>query len=490
MKRGVPKGEARGKEREELEKAGVDRDIEKFFAKASFEGVDLIEKMPSWMIEDDPVNALYRDSPKEYEEFVKWLRNVTGQALSEAREEERDEAKAEVLKRADSIKGLLVLFYEEIDRLTQEKAKGAAVRRDDEITGARGELRVLLYGYFLQASQLPRVPYNLKDVEKDSTTDFNRKMGALFTEHKIPNPNDPKYKNIARIKDRIEAVIRDVFPEEEVLADANIFADSLLFDPRWFRIDTKKKTIFIEPESAEKLKKEFGLSQSPTLLVRRAARAMYEARDKGYDKLWGVMMSYFAWIVPTGVQMEAEARGIPTGEGKGREDRFARKEWLADYVNTMKDLASGDMVKSALREAGAAPGSSEVVEKLEPLRKRGDVLGHAMAGVDFAIYTSADEYMDSPEEIMAETESDEDEAYEKYLRRTGYTKNGKDLFLHVEGERPKGWYKVRLASKMKKNPENAVFVSPGVLQETRDRVEPATRLLPSPFRMLAAMNLE
>jgi hypothetical protein len=61
------------------------------FLKSSFEGVELITKVPEWMIYDDPVRALYDSDPSQWRDMIKWLKNVTGQALDPTRRVDRDD---------------------------------------------------------------------------------------------------------------------------------------------------------------------------------------------------------------------------------------------------------------------------------------------------------------------------------------------------------------------------------------------------------------
>lgn len=488
MKRGVPSGKPRGHERQSLEKEDAQRDPGLLFLKSSFEGIDLIDKMPTWMIEDDPIHALFEESPKEYAEFVKWLRNVTGQALSRDRDRELQEADDNTKVEARELRDLLVGFYKERDRLEAEKKKGSAVRRLEIIRESRTEMRQFLLAYLVKASG-EKITFPLSQLEMDRATEFNKSMGKFFKDHNVPNPDDKKYRDIPRVQDRITRMVKDMFPS---LEDLNVFADSTLFDPRWFRIDEENHTIFIEEQAAAELKSQLDIRQSPQLLVRRSARAMWEAREKGYDKLWGVMMSYFAWIVPTGAQMEAEAKGIDIAEtGRTIEDRGARQEWLTDYVRAMKTLAEGATLKKALREKKATEGQSAGISELDQLiqEQRGDMQDHAMAGVDWATMTSVDSWDASPEDLLIASE--EGSYYPN--KRVGLLKNGRNLYLHMQGEKPKGWYRVDLFGGTRTMTPNAApvsFVSPGVLYNAQKKVEPARMLLPSPFRMIAAMSLE
>lgn len=474
-------------------KRGVPRtggDVLEPFLRSSFEGIDLIEQMPVWMTEDDPVHALHRDDPSKYKEFVHWLKNVTGQHLSVGRERNVQYAESEDKQLAAEIQQILVLFYEERDRLEQEKHKGSAVRRQDVIDEARENMRLSLIAYLVKAAGISDIGYSAKEIARDSTADFNRRMSPLFEKYEVPNPGAEKYRKISGVKKRIAEIVREVVPAVE--ADVSVFADSALFDPRWFRIDEKGHTLTIEEEAKQELVEQFGLQQDPLLLLRRAARAMFEARDKGYDKLWGIMMSYLSWIVPTGAQMEKEAVGIPTkGTSRGGK-RSERMRWLETWTESMKELAVGAQVREGLEKKGkgtkALPGKGQELSELERLiaAQSLDMLDHAMAGFEVAAFASASGWEESPEELYLQKESGED-----YYRNkaTAFVRNGRDVYYTLGGEKARGFFKTDFFGGRDFKPNaTPVYVSPGLVFDAKRRIAPATKLLPSPFRMIAAMQ--
>jgi integrase len=587
MKRGVPRGAPRGKERKRLEKEERDRDPEQYFLKASFEGIDLVKQMPDWMVEDDPIYAMWRDDPEQFEAFSKWLKNVTGQALSRDRERAQDESEENTKDIIAQIRDVLVLFYEARDQLIKEvrRPKGSLGSEEGKMQGTgdsgaddyKMAMRNSLISYFLLASGMKESELELRQpirrLLKESSVDFQKHMDELFDEAGVPNPNAEKYRGSReiekrtgssykkgegpqRVKDRITRIVRDLFPGE--LDDVNVFADSELFDPSWFRVDEENHTIYIEEKAAKELQQKYGIQQSPQLLLRRAARAMWESRQRGYDKLWGVMLSYMSWIVPTGAQMESMARGIELPKGM-TESRAARMEWLEDYVKKVSALADGSLLKQAIRKeekkALPAPEKTRVLrrkksgvieeiqthsiadlgtlqeemekkpskeEEAKPKRPKkpsdvprkgqsrkeweqewarymeaedearrarsGDMLDYAMSLDDYLSFSSVDG-MQSAEEMLMEMEGSFDGDFREN-RFGGFTKNGKNLYLHMENETPKYWYRVRkFDTPMTPNAGSETFVSPAVLYNTQKKIMPAMTLLPSPFRMMSAMEL-
>ena len=474
MKRGVERGKA---------------DVTDSFLKSSFEGIELLTDVPEWMIEDDPVHALWESDPKQWREMVEWLKNVTGQKLEPRREIDRDEqeefASEEAKARARNIRNILLEMMRFVDRL--ERAKKT---QKEKVKEHRDEVRTSLVQYALTASGKERLGKTLQQLLDMSTREFNREMSQFYKEEGVPDPNSREYRKF-RGKARVSAIIAALFPDIPELVDPNIFAESALFNPRWFRIDEKNKTIQIEEEERDKLIQQFG--QDPELLVRRATRAMWEAREKDYEALWGVMMSYFSWIVPSGREMESQVRGIPVVD-LGSEDFNvqARRNWLKAWTRRMKDLASGKV----------QPGESSKVEtdwerilREEGLGVRGqDALDHvAEEAVDFASSASIDEYSpETPEALLIGMQEEmSDELWpNKFCRRM--LPNGRGTYVHLEGERPQGWYRVDLYGRRKGHYRpNAPpqLMSPGAVYQSQKRVFGARQLLPSPFRMVSAMGL-
>src|SRR5690606_34905991 len=97
-------------------------------------------------------------------------------------------------------------------------------------------------------------------------------------------------------------------------------------------------------------------------------RAMWEARDKGHEAMWGVMMSYFSWIVPSGSEMQSQVLGIPVADlGEESLNVEARKNWLKAWTAEMKRLAMGETL---LRDTDDLLESSPEVAEEKPAWQR------------------------------------------------------------------------------------------------------------------------
>lgn len=478
----------------------TDTDYTASFLKSSFEGVELITDVPEWMIEDDPIQSLYESDRRQWREMISWLKNVTGQQLEAQRKIEREEQEEDAIEeqkvKARTVRDVLTSVVRLVDQLS--RAKRTARERVKEL---RDQLRTQLYWYATAAGGAQRLKVSLEAVKEMSTREFNEAMSAEYERLGIPDPNGEKYRKL-KGKKRVAAIVVALFPEIPELLDGNVFAESKLFDPRWFRIDEKKHTIYIEQSERERLTRQFG--QDPQLLVRRSARAMWESRDKGHEALWGIMMSYFSWIIPTGREMESRVLGIPVVD-LGAEDLNiqARKNWLKAWTERMRELAQGKRLEVPDEEVleaerKAAEESLEPWQKflLEEQRKTGqDALDRVAGdGVDFAMSASiSGGYAESPEDIamMMEEESYDDDYLQNPIRRR-LRKNGKESFAYLEGEKPTRWYRVDLFGRRKGHLRpNAppLFISPGVIYRSQKRVFPARQLLPSPFRMVSGMDL-
>jgi hypothetical protein len=368
-----------------------------------------------------------------------------------------------------------------------DKLEHAKRTKKEKAPEYRGQLRQDLVWYALAASSKQRLSHSLDALREMSTRDFNIAMSAEYERLAIPDPNGPEYKKL-KGKHKVSAIVSSLFPELPALVDANIFAESELFDPRWFRIDDKGKTIYIEEEQRDRLIEQFG--QDPELLVRRAVRAMWESRSKDHEVLWGIMLSYFSWILPSGREMESQVRGIPVVDlGDSSLSMQARKNWLKFWVKRMKDLASGKI----------QPG--EKAEEDEPEWKKFlreeegtgmDALDHiASDALDFVSTSSIDGWTaGSPEDLLIEWEEEAEFEPNKFQR--GLVVNGSGTYVHLVGERPQGWYRVDLYGHRKGHYRpNAPpqFMSPGAVYQTQKKTAMVRQLLPSPFRMVSAIGL-
>lgn len=474
-------------------KRGVSRteeDITGSFLKSSFEGIELITEVPDWMVYDDPVRQLYDSSPTEWSEMIEWLKNVTGQKLESTRRVDREEqaefAEVEQKTKARNIRDLLLSVLKLVDRLEFAKHQNRSQVRE-----LRDQLRTQLYWYATAAGNVKRLRVTLDQLKEMSTKEFNEAMEKEYTRIGVPNPNAEPYRSL-RGRRKVSAIVAALFPEIE-LDSGNIFAESALFNPKWFRIDDEAKTVYLDPGEREKLWKQFG--QDPELLVRRATRAMWTARDKGNEALWGILMSYFSWIVPAGREMESQVLGIPVEQlGDEKRNIQARKTWLKTWVGEMKKLATGQRVDLQEGEPEPVDDRPAWQKFLEEEGKRGeDALDHlAGDGYDFAMASSiSGSYEETPESLLMSFE-DEDEDYLRNGSKHRLLANGSGTVVYLEGERPKKLYRVDLFGRKEGTLRpNAPpkYMSPGAVYRAQKRVFGARQLLPSPFRMIAAMDL-
>lgn len=462
-------------------KRGVERgkkDVTASFLKSSFEGIELITQMPEWMIYDDPVRALYDKDPTEWRQMIKWLKNVTGQVLEPSRRVDRDDqeefAEEEQKTQARTVRDILLRLQSHVSQL--ERAKRT---QREKVKEYRDRVREDLVWYALAASGEKRLEYTLEQLKVMNAKEFNEAMRSEYERLELPDPSTRKYRG----KEKISQIVLELFPTLPVLEDANIFGQSQLFNPKWFRIDEKNKTIQIEDDEREDMARQFG--QNPELLVRRATRAMWESRNKDMEQLWGVMMSYFSWIVPTGREMESQVLGIPLEDlGEESLNIEARKNWLKYWLQRIRDLASGR------RE--------EAIEAEEPEWKRflreeegtgQDALDRvASDALDFVSYASIEDYAEDPESLYIQAEEG---AYVQNTARR-FLPNRRGTYVVLEGEKPKGMYKVDLFGKKKdrfKPNAPTMYMSPGAVYLTQKKTFVVRQLLPTPFRMVSAMTI-
>lgn len=453
----------------------TEKDLTDSFLKSSFEGIELVTKMPEWMIYDDPVKALFDENPAQWREMVKWLKNVTGQVLEPGREVDRESqlefADEELKMRARNIRDLLISVAKLVDSLTKAK-----IMKKEKVSEYRAMLRQELILYALVASGEERLRYTQESLTAMSTKEFNSAMDEEYSRLGIPNPNTKKYRG----KEKISKIVSELFPELPVLDDSNIFGESDLFNPKWFRIDEKNKTIAIDEDERDRLIQQFG--QDPELIVRRATRAMWESKKKDYEALWGVMMSYFSWIIPPGKEMQSQVTGIPVPElGEAKLDLEARKNWLKHFLNKVKALASGREIeepawKKALREMDEAEGQ--------------DAFDHlADISLDFVSSSSIQEYTQDAE-TMSLLLAEEEGIYQPNVKHK-MLRNGRGQYFVLSGERPKGMYTVDLFGDRKghyKPNAPPLFMSPGAVYLTQKKTFAVRQLLPSPFRMVSAIE--
>lgn len=462
-----------------------DVDLTSSFLKSAFEGIELITDVPEWMIENDPIKALFESDPKQWKEMIRWLKNATGKVLDADRKIDRTDQEAFAIEeqktKARKIRDILMSVVHLTDRLSFAKHQAR-----DQVKDFRRQLRAQLYWYATAAGGVQKLNVSLDTLQVLSTKEFNQEMAKEYKRLGVPNPNLEPYRSL-KGRQRAAAIVAALFPDIPELTSANVFEDSRLFNPKWFEIDEKAKTVFLQEEERLRLQQQYG--QDPQLLLRRALRALWEARDKGQDAMKGIMLSYFSWIIPPGKEMESQALGIPVVDlGDAELNREARKNWLKAWSNQMKRLAMGqELTIEEAPKRKLAPWEEFLQEE-----SRKDALDYiASDSVDFAMSMSVSGgFEESPEELLMQLEETDD--YYRNRPKRGLIPNRRGTYVHLEGENPKRWYAVDFFGKKQGNLRpNAppLLMSPGVVYRAQKRVFPARQLLPSPFRMIVAMYL-
>jgi hypothetical protein len=283
------------------------------FQLASYEGVSPAEEIPAWFSLDDPIREIFDRDPDEWEWFERWIGAITGQKLTKAREDERDSklAYAEAA-RTDKIAAARVLLEQYFATVSDISD---AEREGDRESAAR--YRVLLRGASaseMKALKMGREPFvGLTDqLEALGVADPAKQKG-------LPEP----------LKDRIEWLLSKAFPEAELeQVDPNVLK-SQLFDPAFFSLDRKARTIRHTEAFQEAFAARFD-GRDSECVVRRAARGMWEhvkrhgmqvkkgeRRSTEYSLLYSVMLSYMAWTVPCPAVMERRMSEMSAGRFTG-----------------------------------------------------------------------------------------------------------------------------------------------------------------------------
>lgn len=319
-----------------------DDSFEDAYRKGVFEGLTPADDLPEWMSEDDPVYAIYRDSPKEWERFSDWIGSVTGQQLSAERRNQRREQKRFVKKDVkltmEQLEGQLRYFYEQVDILKP----GATT-----ITLSTGE----------QEEITPEM--------RADATKHRDALKADMLERWGINLDDEELRAMSR-RERIKTILAEAFPdgvaaesEEGSEQSKNTFGDSKLFDPRYFRLDRANHTI----THTERFREEFFdmYQQDSELVMRRAARAMWEyvkeklqkgpLPSKEYSYLYAMMLSYMSWVVPPGEEMERQIREKSPGSVEGG---AARRRWIkqdGEIMRSMIQTVTPEMIEDTEQRA-------------------------------------------------------------------------------------------------------------------------------------------
>lgn len=322
------------------------------FRMGTFQALTPFDALPEWMSEDDPIGALYREDPKEWEAFSAWIGSVTGQQFSAERQKQRSDAKRFVKKEvkvgSEQLEGDLRMFYEFVD---------AAAASPGKVITLLGE-------------QVEVTRESLEEAAMYRTALADK----IMKEYGIDVVNDPELEALPR-QERIKSILAEAYPEGIVREvddeeSKNTLADSKLFDARYFRLDRKNHTISHTKAFREEFFATYG--QDSELVLRRAARAMWEyakeedAKGKQritegkleswqYTKMYAMMLSYIAWVTPAGEEMEKQIAARSPGAVMGR---AARRRWLMEEAQTMRSLL-GAVTSEDIQSIERKPGESE-----------------------------------------------------------------------------------------------------------------------------------
>ena len=422
------------------------------FEGASFEGLSLLAEIPDWFAVDDPIAAL---PPVEYDQFAKWIANVTGQRMSRTRQRARSaEAEADAARiertRAE-LEGLLGLYLDDVVSLAQARAK----RDKDEARVVKSRMQA---------------------------------MEARFGELGLPSPTSQPFVDIERHADRIKALLDAWLSEQGVEpADDNVFAASPLFDQEALRLDRLRHTISHTPEFKAEFQRQHG--QDSELLVRRAARGMWEhikahklnpekLPASKYTLLYSVYLSYLSWVVPAGADMERAmaARGmqaVPAGA--------QRRQWLESQAAAVRDLV--------LREGEPASVEGDLVEQI--VKRHGLDQESAAAAIRQARlldeHLAGEQARGSAPELAGALAAGEHVIAPRAARGGRMVANGRHqgcriTLVHLQGEQVDECYLCAA------NEQSRVYLSNGAWQASRAASQNARDALPSPFRMIQAMT--
>ncbi len=464
------------------------------FGRVAFEGVTLSSEVPEWFLEEDPIRALPRD---EFDQFERWITNVTGQRMTRERERERSEARdfarEESKDRQDQVRGLLEdFYYPTLDEIAETRAAGTWT---EGIAGLEEQLRAV------EASVVG--------------------LGA-------PNPRDEEFTEIADRGKRVDTIVSRMGGEEEAEpAEDNILSGSELFDKRWFRVDHANRTIAHEGEFASWFYEQFGVDSE--LVLRRCARAMWDHvkerrwQEKGqltssqYNYLYSLMLAYLAWIIPAPEQME---RAMAESGQAGMVGGKARRAWLERHISTVRAMIYEDVLPQEYEgrpltheeqvdwvadnqnidrmSAEAMVGSRDLWEVHGAEQMRGTELeapgfGEALirsgAGRVIAPFAAREERSRfAREQEEFEREQREEELKPNAVRAQQTRVNGRLVTVRrLPGERPATLYQVAHDFKPNEGPRS--FYSLGVWRQERAMLANQEAVLPSPFAMIHAMSL-
>lgn len=326
-------------------------------------------EIPVWFYEDDPVRTIYDRDPAEWKAFASWLGRLTGETESQRRKAERAEQSDYVERSTEHeearAKGLLEQFYAYLD---------------DWVKAGPSEKRGL-------ADQMERL----------------RK--AISDSFGITVPTDPPKGNVS---DRIERLLRKVFPHRPPPVRRNVLGDARMFQPAAFRIDDKEKTIRHDPAFKKKFAAEH-FKKDSECVMRRVARALWEkARPVVYlqakrklteaeeqRELFITLLAMMSYVVPCPPDIEAALlrAGVkaarPSDIAAAVEDRIVAiakgadveteideialdilETYLEQVPDISPDVASALAIQQARRERRRTQTEAEGKEKAAARKKK------------------------------------------------------------------------------------------------------------------------
>jgi site-specific recombinase XerD len=469
----------------------------------------VVESIPDWFADPDPIHAIYERDPEEWDEFVKWIGAITGVQMSKTREDDRDEQK-----------------------------EYASQQMNAEAQQAQGILEVY-FTYTTEVQKQQKLGQSTVDSKKSVAAALEQ-LSDMGVDPRISPSTGKKFPSGYRNDKRIKELIAAYYPQAEVkLASPNIL-QSGVFDADAFRIDRRAKTITHTDEFRERFAQRYDERDSECLM-RRAARAMWEyvkrTREKGrapeHSMIYATMLAYIAWIFPCPEDIElamAEHRGdLPPEE--------ARAEWLVNFnrklrgMLTDKDeeadlpdgherivaatgatLMAGDVeragiapVEAALREA-LATGAMEIEGSRGGLKKRKEEeetdpgklrIAKGLLAVEETRKLSDEEiakrsgvHPDVVADLRTKVFLVKKIKPEEVFKEAVVTRGGRTIVLAEPHEQATTYFGgVETEEELKKNGRARVLLSPNMYRRGLAYLANAERVLPSPLRMIAAMTI-
>lgn len=326
-----------------------DQLLGQFVDAAAMEGIAWLDELPDWLTEADPVRAIYERDPDEWELFATWLAGLTGQNIDRQRavdllDQERVED-AKFSERKARARELLTLLMTDIDPAIGAGLQMARGRRFEERGGNQAWQRF--------------VDMSAREVREEVQM-LQEQRAFVVAELSELGIDDPRESQDGeelpqRLRRRVDAIIERHFSgEEPQLLSQSVLAQSELFDPRLFRLDYSRHTIVHTDDFPRaEFEATYGRMDSE-LLMRRAARAMWEFARPRVEKgerpedsmLFAYMNMQLSWVVPPPAEMEAEVReAIGTDEER-------RRQWLELFSAGLMTLA-GAPPASVIEQLGA-----------------------------------------------------------------------------------------------------------------------------------------